>query len=188
MSCAPVGGSSSRAPPRRDDVPKVPPPHPYTSRRRRRRRRSEAERSASSNPSLYHCHLLLLACADCLTDRGTHPGLRQPIYHGTRTLWTRRLSARKTYVLPANRPSQYALCSLKPCRCVDRSLQHRLSRTIACIITTLAHNDLPYRATHVLRNTSSSASGLSSHPSLPRHVCNCNCDSPGARRLVQHSA
>lgn len=42
------------------------------------------------------------------------------------------------------------------------------------------------RATAVLRATSSSASGLSSHPSLPRHVC-CH-HSSRACHLVQHSA
>jgi hypothetical protein len=118
------------------------PPHPYTSRRR-----SEAECSCFVSYTTT-CNICCCCCCCCWpaqtaspTEARTHSGLRQPIYPGTRTLWTRRLSARKTHIHPANRLSQYALCPLKPCRCVDLSLQHRLSRTIAYIVTTLPHND-----------------------------------------------
>lgn len=128
-----------------------------------------------------------VACAEYPTKRdpGAHPGPAGEYTRCTRPRWTRRLRPSKAYIHPPNRPAHDDVCwPLKPCPCVDLSRQdHRSSRTISSIASTLTHNDSS-SAIHALRATSSSASGLSSHPLIPRHVCYY---SSRACRLVQHS-
>jgi hypothetical protein len=83
---------------------------------------------------------------------------------------------------PPSKPSEYAIWPLETCRCVDLSRQHRVSYIIVFATTALPYSDST-RTKRVLRHTSSSAFGLSSHPLLPRHVCH----SSRTRHLVQHS-